>query len=175
MLRPDLLGTNSMIFVTVGNSHHRSLRLLQGVEELAASGFFGGERIIVQTGNNPEFSPTHCEARPFVGMDEFTALVREAGLVICHAGAGTLSSVLRSGKTPVVVPRRLKYNEIVDDHQTELLEAFAARKLLVPAYEVADLPDAIREARSRAAVSVQSADVALAKIGHAVNELLDRP
>ena len=161
-----------MIFVTVGNAHDASMRLLNGVEALAASGFFAGEHVIAQGGHNPDFRPVHCENRPFLGMDEFNQIIREARIVICHAGAGTLSSVLRTGKTPVVVPRRLKYNEHIDDHQTELLEAFASRGLLVPAYEVADLPGAIREAAARPPIAVQSADESLAKIGRAVNELL---
>lgn len=163
-----------MIFVTVGNSHHGSMRLLEGVEALAASGFFAGEKVIAQSGNNPGFVPTHCENRSFLGMDEFHQIVRDARVVICHAGAGTLSGVLRTGKTPVVVPRRVKYNEIVDDHQTQLLEAFAARGLLVPAYEVADLPAAIQEAAARPPVSFAFADEGLAKIGRAFDQLLNR-
>ncbi len=161
-----------MIFVTVGNAHHGSMRLLEAVETMAAGGAFAGEKVITQSGNNPEFRPQHCENRPFVSMDEFHQLVREARVVICHAGAGTLSAVLRTGKTPVVVPRRLKYNEIVDDHQPELLEAFAARGLVVPAYEVDELQSAIHEAASRPAISVEPARAGLEMIGGAVQELL---
>jgi UDP-N-acetylglucosamine transferase subunit ALG13 len=161
-----------MIFVTVGNSHHGSMRLLNAVEEMAASGAFSGERVLVQSGNNPDFKPMYCENRAFLSMDEFNEMIRTASLVICHAGAGTLSSVLRTGKTPVVVPRRLQYNEIVDDHQTELLEVFAGRRLLVPAYEVADLAAAIRDARSRAPVSVEFADEGVQKVGRAMNDIL---
>lgn len=161
-----------MIFVTVGNAHDQSLRLLNGVEALAASGSFGDERIIAQSGNNPDFHPVRCENRTFLGMDEFNQVIQEARVVICHAGAGTLSSVLRTGKTPVVVPRRLKYNEVVDDHQIELLEAFAQRRLLVPAYEVEELPAAIREAVARPPVSAAFTAEGMAKIGRAVDELL---
>lgn len=161
-----------MIFVTVGNSHHGSMRLLNAVEEMAASGAFSGEPVLIQSGNNPDFKPTYCENRPFLSMDEFNHMIRTASLVICHAGAGTLSSVLRTGKTPVVVPRRLKYNEIVDDHQTELLEVFASRRLLVPAYEVSDLPAAIRDARSRPPVSVEFADKGVQAVGQAMKEML---
>jgi UDP-N-acetylglucosamine transferase subunit ALG13 len=161
-----------MIFVTVGNAHHGSLRLLNAVESLAAAGEFGDEKVITQSGNNPDFKPQYCENRPFVNMDEFHELVREARVVICHAGAGTLSAVLRTSKTPVVMPRRLKYNEIVDDHQPELLEAFASRGLVVPAYEVDDLPRAIREAAERAPVAVPSVNPGVEKVSQAVRELL---
>jgi UDP-N-acetylglucosamine transferase subunit ALG13 len=161
-----------MIFVTVGNAHHGSLRLLSAVESLAAVGEFGDEKVITQSGNNADFRPQYCENRPFVNMDEFHELVRQARVVVCHAGAGTLSAVLRTSKTPVVMPRRLKYNEIVDDHQPELLEAFASRGLVVPAYEVEDLPQAIREAASRAPVAVPSVNPGVEKVRQAVRELL---
>jgi UDP-N-acetylglucosamine transferase subunit ALG13 len=161
-----------MIFVTVGNAHDGSMRLLNAVEALAAAGYFADEKVITQSGNNPEFHPKHCENRPFLGMDEFNRMIESARVVICHAGAGTLSSVLRTGKTPVVVPRRLKYNEVIDDHQMELLEAFAERRLLVPAYEVEELRAAIQEAASRPPVSAATTEMGMAKIGRAIAELL---
>ena len=173
MLRPDLLA-NSMVFVTVGNAHDGSMRLLNAVEALATAGYVGEEPVVIQSGNNSDFHPARCQSRPFLSMDEFQQHVREARVVICHAGAGTLSSVLRTGKTPVVIPRRVKYNEIVDDHQVELLEAFVKRGLVVAAREVEDLPAAIREAASRPPVSVDPASEGITKIGGAMDDLLQR-
>lgn len=145
-----------MIFVTVGNANDNSMRTLAAVDALAAQGFFGAEPVIIQSGNNPGFVPQSARATPFMDMEEFVRHVREARVVICHAGAGTLSHVLATGKTPVVVPRRAKYGEVVDDHQLELLEAFVARRLVVSAHEPEDLPAAIREASQR---PPQSADL----------------
>lgn len=170
MLRAYLL----MIFVTVGNAHHGSMRLLHAVEALAASGALAGEKVVTQSGNNPKFKPEYCENRSFVSMDEFHELIRAARVVICHAGVGTLSAVLRTGKTPVVVPRRLKYNEIIDDHQPELLEAFASRGLVVPAYEVEELPAAIREAAARPPVTVSPEQESVERVRNAVEELLTK-
>jgi UDP-N-acetylglucosamine transferase subunit ALG13 len=164
-----------MIFVTVGNQHTRFMRLLTGVDRLAGEGVFGGEPVVIQSGHNPDFHPQYCIAQAFFNMDEFHQKVREASAVVCHAGAGTLSAVLRTGKTPVVVPRRLKYNEILDDHQLELLDAFAARGLVVAALEIESLAEALREAKSRPAVSVDSVHQAIEKIGRAVEELLGVP
>jgi UDP-N-acetylglucosamine transferase subunit ALG13 len=161
-----------MIFVTVGNAHDGSMRLLTGVDRLAGEGVFSGELVVIQSGHNPDFRPQHCSAQAFFNMDEFQQKVREASVVVCHAGAGTLSAVLRAGKTPVVVPRRVKYNEIIDDHQLELLEAFAARGLVVAALEIDALSEALREAKSRPAVSVDSVRKAIEKIGRAVDELI---
>jgi UDP-N-acetylglucosamine transferase subunit ALG13 len=163
-----------MVFVTVGNAHDGSMRLLNAVEALAASGFFAEEPVVMQSGNNPDFHPVRCQCRPFLSMDEFQQHIRDARVVICHAGAGTLSSVLRTGKTPVVIPRRVKYNEIVDDHQVELLEAFVKRGLVVAAPEVEDLPAAIQEAAARPPVSVGPVSEGIRKIARAVDDLLKR-
>lgn len=138
-----------MIFVTVGNANANSMRTLTAVDDLAGRGFFGDEPVIIQSGNNPAFAAKAAKVTPFMDMEDFARHVREARVVICHAGAGTLSHVIATGKTPVVVPRRAKYGEVVDDHQLELLEAFVERKLVVPAYEPQDLPAAIQEAGQR--------------------------
>jgi UDP-N-acetylglucosamine transferase subunit ALG13 len=46
--------------------------------------------------------------------------VTGAELVICHAGSGIISSALRSGRRPLVLPRRAQHGEHVDDHQLQL-------------------------------------------------------
>lgn len=163
-----------MIFVTIGNTNFRFMRLLKAVDELAASGFFSGETVLIQTGSNTEFTSEHCELRPLFGMDEFAATIKKANLVICHAGAGTISHVLNTGKTPVVFPRRLKYNEIIDDHQVELLEAFSQLGLIVPAYEPEDLPNAIRTALARPQLSMERLSPAMSRIGAAMEQLLSK-
>ncbi len=161
-----------MIFVAVGNPHNPSMRTLEAVEKMAAEGFFGEEPVVIQSGHNPDFRPKVCRAVPFMDMEEFGRHISEARIVICHAGAGSLSHVIGTGKTPVVVPRRLKYGEHIDDHQMELLEAFASKKLLVPAYEVEDLPAAIKEAESRPRLQVELGKQGRQAIAEAIDSLL---
>lgn len=161
-----------MIFVTVGNANDNSMRTLNAVDALAAQGFFGDEPVIIQSGNNPGFVAKAATVTPFMNMEDFARHVREARVVICHAGAGTLSHVIASGKTPVVVPRRVKYGEVVDDHQLELLEAFVERGLVVAAYEPQDLPAAIREATGRPPLSVDHGSTGRQLIEQAIEKLL---
>ena len=54
--------------------------------------------------------------------------------------------VLRQGKTPVVMPRRVKYDEIINDHQLQIAEAFSAENRIIPAYEPDNLEQAINTA-----------------------------
>ena len=51
---------------------------------------------------------------------ELTQAIREADVVVAHAGVGTALAALEVGKCPVLVPRRLGHGEHVDDHQTQI-------------------------------------------------------
>jgi UDP-N-acetylglucosamine transferase subunit ALG13 len=133
----------------VGNATQGFQRLLEVIERLASEGFFQGETVLIQSGNNPDFKPSYCQHKPFLTLEEFEAKIQHADLIICHAGAGTLFHVLQAGKVPVVIPRRKKYGEIVDDHQVELIEVLAPQGRIIPAYEPEDIPNAIEQARGR--------------------------
>ena len=134
-----------MVFVTVGNAMQGFLRFLKGVDALAEKNFFN-EEVFMQTGNNSGFLPKHCMYKSFVSMDEFQQYMERASLIICHGGCTQLQAV-RMGKTPIVMPRRKKYGEHVNDHQVQLVQALASERLIVPAYDVEDLPAAVTEAR----------------------------
>jgi UDP-N-acetylglucosamine--N-acetylmuramyl-(pentapeptide) pyrophosphoryl-undecaprenol N-acetylglucosamine transferase len=55
--------------------------------------------------------------------------MREADVVVAHAGVGTALAALEVGKCPVLVPRRLAHGEHVDDHQTQIARELGARGL----------------------------------------------
>jgi UDP-N-acetylglucosamine transferase subunit ALG13 len=137
-----------MIFVTVGNATQRFPRLLSAVGAMASSGVFGSELVVIQVGHNAGFTASHCQQERFVSPDRFASLMREADVVICHAGAGTLYHAFQAGKVPVVMPRRPMYGEHVED-QLELVKALAAEGRIIPAYEPAELPHAVEAARAR--------------------------
>jgi beta-1,4-N-acetylglucosaminyltransferase len=138
-----------MIFVTVGNAIQGFERLLNAVERLADQGLFGCDQVVVQSGNNPGFQSIHCQVIQFLSLHAFTESIRQANLIICHAGAGTLLHVFKEGKVPVVMPRRKQYGEHIDDHQVELVEALLAESRVVPAFEPEALSTAIVEANRR--------------------------
>lgn len=136
-----------MVLVTVGNATQAFPRLLEAVDRLAGDGLFCDKPILMQSGHAGDFRAKHCEQRSFLTMEEFETVIRRADLVISHAGAGTLFHVLQAGKVPVVMPRRKQYGEHVDDHQIELVQALSAEGRVIPAYEPADLREAISKAR----------------------------
>jgi UDP-N-acetylglucosamine transferase subunit ALG13 len=136
-----------MIFVTVGNATQGFRRLLEAVDALGGTPILSGEEIVMQTGHNDDFHPKHSRIEPFLSMERFQARMGEARLIICHGGCGTLLQAIQLGKKPVAMPRLARYGEHVNDHQLQLIRALAEENRIVPAYEAADLPRAIDEAR----------------------------
>jgi UDP-N-acetylglucosamine transferase subunit ALG13 len=60
---------------------------------------------------------------------EFDHYARAADVVITHAGVGTIMHLLEMGIFPVVVPRRAKRNEHVDDHQVQIARLLDSRSI----------------------------------------------
>jgi UDP-N-acetylglucosamine transferase subunit ALG13 len=115
------------------------------VEQLAAE-----EEVIVQHGNTP---PRHGRVGmrwfDFVDHEELGRLTVAASAVICHAGVGSIMTVLAAGKTPVVIPRRRALGEHVDDHQLQIAEELDAQHFVVACVEARNLRSALGAARSR--------------------------
>lgn len=65
-----------------------------------------------------------------MSYDQMKNEMASADSVICHAGVGTIMTALKAGHTPVVVPRRARYDEHVDDHQLDIATRFAERSLV---------------------------------------------
>jgi UDP-N-acetylglucosamine--N-acetylmuramyl-(pentapeptide) pyrophosphoryl-undecaprenol N-acetylglucosamine transferase len=60
---------------------------------------------------------------------ELTQAIREADVLVAHAGVGTALAALEVGKCPVLVPRRLAHGEHVDDHQIQIAGELDSRGL----------------------------------------------
>jgi UDP-N-acetylglucosamine transferase subunit ALG13 len=114
-----------MILVTCGSSHLPFDRLVAAGGELAGA----DEPIVVQHGPSP-VRAAGARNIDFLPMDRLTELVREARVVVTHAGVGSILLALTNGKKPVVVPRLAALGEAVDDHQLECARRFARAGLV---------------------------------------------
>ncbi|WP_067437806.1 glycosyltransferase [Nocardioides jensenii] len=63
--------------------------------------------------------------------EELRRRIREADVVVMHAGVGSALVCLDEGKVPVILPRRSSKQEMVDDHQVEVAGMLAARSLAI--------------------------------------------
>ena len=74
------------------------------------------EEVIIQTGYST-YEPQNCKWQKLFSFQEMCKYVDDARIVITHGGPSSFIAPLQIGKTPIVVPRRYKFNEHVNDHQ----------------------------------------------------------
>lgn len=114
-----------MIFVTVGTHEQAFDRLIKYIDDLKEKDIIH-EEVIMQTGYS-NYEPKHCKWQKLFPYQEMIKLVGEARIVITHGGPSSFIMPLQIGKTPIVVPRRLEFNEHVNDHQVIFAKAVAER------------------------------------------------
>lgn len=118
-----------MILVSVGSQAPFD-RLIRAVDEWAKirdrSDVFG------QIANG-FYRPKHIRFTDFVDPAEFKQLVREAQLLVAHAGMGSIISALELGKPIVVMPRRACFRETRNDHQVAAATYFGEQGRIIVA------------------------------------------
>ncbi len=122
------------VVVTLGTlDRYRFDRLINQLESLLP----GDAEILWQVGASSErnLPGTVVQSMP---ADELEEAIQAADLVVAHAGCGSVLTSLRSGKCPIVVPRREGHGEHVDDHQTDIAAGLASTGLVL-AREVDEL------------------------------------
>ncbi len=136
----------SGIFVTVGNHPDPFDRLLKKLDELVENGSIK-EKVFAQTSSS-HYKPRHYEWKEDLPFEDFQRRIRDARLVICHAGVGSVLNALEYGKTCIAVTRLQKYHEHTDDHQLDIAEGFGEMGLIIPVVEMDELEGAIEKART---------------------------
>ena len=109
-----------MIFVTVGTQPNGFLRCLKEVEKLIDQ-YNITEEVVAQIGNT-EFETTKCKTIQFTGENEFKEYIKNASVVITHAGSGAIFNSIKAGKKIIAMARLHDFNEMADNHQTELIK-----------------------------------------------------
>jgi UDP-N-acetylglucosamine--N-acetylmuramyl-(pentapeptide) pyrophosphoryl-undecaprenol N-acetylglucosamine transferase len=101
-------------------------RLIRRLQEILPQGV----DVLWQTGDT-DTKDFGIDGHYAIPERDLTDAMREADVVVSHAGAGTAIAVLESGKLPLLVPRRLSLGEHVDDHQIQLARELNKRGLAV--------------------------------------------
>lgn len=103
-----------MLLVTTGTNEQPFDRLVR-----AAAGLAEREDAFVQYGSSREPHGAG-EWVEFLDFDELAERMRDARVVVCHAGVGSIMLARKCGHRPVVLPRRVHLGEAVDDHQLHM-------------------------------------------------------
>lgn len=110
-------------------------RLIGMVADLKARGGIA-EEVLLQVGHGG-MRPEGLKSVETLPFDEVGKVLKDADIVVCHGGTGSLITALREGCKVVAVPRLFERGEVYDDHQLEITAAFADRGLI----SVANTPE----------------------------------
>jgi UDP-N-acetylglucosamine transferase subunit ALG13 len=75
--------------------------------------------MIMQIGNGNYF-PKNVDYFKFIEENEYIKYIKKCNLVISHAGIGSIITALTYNKPLIIIPRRKKFGEHIDDHQIEI-------------------------------------------------------
>jgi len=108
-----------MIFVTVGTHEQQFNRLIRKIDELKKNNVIR-EEVIIQTGFST-YEPKYCQWSKLISYQQMVKNMEEARIVITHGGPASFIMPLKSGKTPIVVPRQKQFDEHINNHQVEFV------------------------------------------------------
>jgi UDP-N-acetylglucosamine transferase subunit ALG13 len=124
-----------MIFVTVGSQMPFD-RLIAAIDEWA--GLRPCHTVFAQTAAT-SLRPRHMRTIPFMSPAEYSRALREANLIVGHAGMGTIISSFELGKQLVVMPRLGRLGETRNDHQVATAKHFAEQGRVIVASDETEL------------------------------------
>jgi UDP-N-acetylglucosamine transferase subunit ALG13 len=136
-----------VILLAVGTESFSFHRLVAAVDAAAPR---LGDEVFAQIGSSTHV-PVHCASERLVPFERMRALLESASRVVCHAGAGTTLLAIAFGHVPVVLPRRRRFGEHVDDHQVLFAERLAERELVLLAGDETEVEALLGRAPRRGA------------------------
>ena len=102
--------------------------------------------IVIQRGYS-RYLPKNTKHFDFVSMNEAIEYIQKSQLVISHAGIGTIILCKEYGVPIIILPRRRRYGEHMNDHQLEIAMALEKRgdKNIYVIYEEGQLEEKVTE------------------------------
>jgi UDP-N-acetylglucosamine transferase subunit ALG13 len=114
------------VFITLGTL--RKYPFARPVAHLAKSGMLGPETVW-QLGVTRAETSLPGQIYDFFPSDKFDEEATAADVVITHAGVGSVLRLLELGVFPILVIRRQRHGEHIDDHQAQIARLMGERGL----------------------------------------------
>jgi UDP-N-acetylglucosamine transferase subunit ALG13 len=84
--------------------------------------------VLWQTGDT-DVAGFGIDGKEAIPERELTAAMKEADVIVAHAGVGAALASVEMGRSPLLVPRRLSLGEHIDDHQIQIARELEQRGL----------------------------------------------
>lgn len=133
-----------MIFVTIGSMFPFD-RLIRVMDEWAISE--GRTDVVAQIGNG-SYEPKNMKFGRYLDQSEFAENMKNADLIVAHAGMGSVITAGRTGRPIVLLPRIKEWGEHTTNHQLATANWLRDKLGIFVADTDADLPDVIKKALS---------------------------
>ena len=130
-------------FVTVGLDKFQFNRLIKYVDNLIM-GKIIKEEIFMQIGVC-EYEPKNCKWERIIEFNSLRKRIRDARIIVSHAGIGSIILCAQNNKIPIIVPRQKCFKEIVDNHQLEFVKEFDKSNTIIPVFKIAHLKTCIEK------------------------------
>lgn len=117
-----------MIFVTLGSQNFQFNRLLKKMDELIENGVIK-DKVFAQTGFS-DYAPKNYDYKAYMTRDKFAEQMAACDLVVTHGGTGAIIGAVKNGKKVIAIPRLAEFEEHVDDHQMQIVEAFSTMEII---------------------------------------------
>mgnify|MGYP005817213323 CR=1 FL=1 len=138
-----------MIFVTVGSMYPFD-RLIAAADAWAAAN--PGVAMLAQIGTGTP--PRNMRWGQRMDQDSFAETVRDAEVVVAHAGMGTVITAGRFARPLVILPRHVALGEHATEHQVATADWLRGRPGIFVADTADDLGPCISEARAMNAEAI---------------------
>jgi UDP-N-acetylglucosamine transferase subunit ALG13 len=133
-----------MIFCTVGTQLPFD-RLLGSVDNLAI--MYSDKRFYGQIGDS-KYLPHNFEWIRSLDETSYHQILKEAELIIGHAGMGTILTAFEYGIPVIIIPRLLEFGEHRNDHQLSTIKKFSNRDGVFACEDINDLETVFADALS---------------------------
>ena len=132
-----------MILVMLGTQNNDFHRLLYEIEKNIENGNIN-EKVVVQAGFT-KYKSEKMRIFSMTSKENLEDLIKQADLIITHAGVGSIEMSLEHNKKVIAVPRLKKYGEHVNDHQKEIEDEFNRKGLIIGINDVSELSLALKK------------------------------
>jgi len=136
-----------MIFVITGTEVYQFDRLIRQIDQLKKEHILNDD-IYIQLGSCT-YAPEYCRWDKWLSFDKMCDNIKNASMVIAHAGAGTTLLCLELGKTPIIVTRQKRHKEHLDDHQIPFAKMMEKLDYAFAAYDVNQISNCIQKMLKR--------------------------
>lgn len=135
-----------MILILLGTQDKPFSRLLEAVDKAIDKGYIKDE-VIAQVGHT-KYVSKNMKMFDLIPTLEYEKIIKEASLIITHAGIGSILTGLKNGKKVIAAARLKKYHEHTNDHQLQILDELSSKGYVLRLDDFDKLGEVIKKAKN---------------------------